>query len=123
MGYESIILENVTENHRPWGFYEILSDSSDHRVKRITVYPGQRLSYQRHSMRSEHWYLIMGKGIVTKNGRNIDLMTGETLEIPLGTWHRIYNTGIDNLVFIEIQTGSYFGEDDIERSEDDYGRV
>ncbi|MFA4915805.1 MAG: phosphomannose isomerase type II C-terminal cupin domain [Syntrophales bacterium] len=111
------------EEHRPWGFYEILSDTPDHKVKRITVYPGQRLSYQRHFRRSEHWYVISGKAVLTNNGEDIELTSGQAIDLPVKTWHRIRNPGKENMVFIEVQTGDYFGEDDIERSEDDYGRV
>lgn len=118
-----VLDEMVQENHRPWGFYQILSDMPDHKVKRITVYPGQRLSYQRHFRRSEHWYIVKGSAVVTKNGKEIQLTSGEAIDIPVESWHRIRNPGDENLVFIEIQTGDYFGEDDIERSEDDYGRV
>ena len=121
--YERIVSESKREDHRPWGFYQILSDMPDHKVKRINVYPGQRLSYQRHFRRSEHWYVVEGYGLVTKNGQEIELTAGEAIDLPVGTWHRIRNPGEANLVFVEIQTGDYFGEDDIERSEDDYGRV
>lgn len=95
----------------------------DHKIKRITVYPGQRLSYQRHFHRSEHWYVVKGNAKVTKNGQAIELISGQAIDLPMGSWHRIKNYGEVNLVFIEIQTGDYFGEDDIERSEDDYGRI
>lgn len=118
-----IIQQNVHVDHRPWGFYEILSDASDHKVKRITVYPGQRLSYQRHFRRSEHWYMISGIAVVTINDRNLALTSGQAVDLPVQTWHRIQNPGSENTVFIEVQTGEYFGEDDIERLEDDYGRV
>jgi mannose-6-phosphate isomerase len=111
------------ENHRPWGYYEILSDHPSHKVKRITVYPGQRLSYQRHFRRSEHWFGISGSGVVTRNGEDIELASGQAIDLPVQAWHRVSNSGTANMVFIEVQTGEYFGEDDIERSEDDYGRV
>ncbi len=114
---------NEKIEHRPWGFYEILSDASDCKVKRITVYPDQRLSLQRHFRRSEHWYVISGKAIVTRNGEEISLAAGQCVDLPVLAWHRIRNIGAENVVFIEVQTGDYFGEDDIERSEDDYGRV
>ncbi|MDI6776745.1 MAG: phosphomannose isomerase type II C-terminal cupin domain [Syntrophales bacterium] len=110
-------------HHRPWGFYQTLSEMPDHKIKRITVYPGQRLSYQRHFHRSEHWYVVKGRATVTENGQDIELTSGQTIVLPVGSWHRIRNPGEENLVFIEVQTGDYFGEDDIERSEDDYGRV
>ncbi len=121
--YEKIRQEGRREDHRPWGFYYILADEIDHKVKKITVYPHQRLSYQRHTHRSEHWYVFNGQAVVTKNGKDRTLTSGQAIDLPVGTWHRIRNPGDDNLVFIEIQTGDYFGEDDIERSEDDYGRV
>jgi mannose-6-phosphate isomerase-like protein (cupin superfamily) len=122
-GHENISQQKQLEDHRPWGFYEILADSLDHKVKRITVYPKQRLSYQRHKRRSEHWFVISGKAVVTKDGQLHELPSGESIDLPVGTWHRIQNPGSENIVFIEVQTGDYFGEDDIERSEDDYGRT
>ncbi|HOJ52380.1 MAG TPA: glycosyltransferase [Syntrophales bacterium] len=121
--YERILNESKREDHRPWGFYEVLSDEANHKVKRITVYPGARLSYQRHKHRSEHWYVVEGRAIVTLNGEKKKLHAGEAIDLPRGAWHRIENEGEKNLVFIEVQTGDYFGEDDIERSEDDYGRA
>ncbi|MGA1871382.1 MAG: glycosyltransferase [bacterium] len=121
--YEKISEKTKREDHRPWGFYEILSDRPDHKIKRITVYPDKRLSYQRHFHRSEHWFVKSGRAVVTRNGEDTILKPGEAVDIPVKTWHRIRNSGKENMVFIEIQTGDYFGEDDIERSEDDYGRV
>lgn len=109
--------------HRPWGYYQILSDMPDHKVKRIVVYPGQRLSYQRHFHRSEHWYIIQGYADVTKNNIGYALSAGQAIDLPVEHWHRISNQGEENLVFIEIQTGESFSEHDIERTEDDYGRV
>jgi mannose-6-phosphate isomerase len=121
--YEGILAERKREDHRPWGFYQILSDMPDHKIKRITVYPGQRLSYQRHFHRSEHWYVVKGRATVTENGQDIELTSGQCIVLPVGSWHRVKNPGEEDLVFVEVQTGDYFGEDDIERSEDDYGRV
>jgi mannose-6-phosphate isomerase-like protein (cupin superfamily) len=121
--YETIINRTRREDHLPWGFYEVLADKPDHKVKRITVYFGQRLSYQRHFRRSEHWYVLSGTAVVTQNGEDIERKPGQAVDLPVGTWHRIRNPGPDNLVFIQIQTGDYFEEDDIERAEDDYGRV
>ena len=114
--------EPLEEDHRPWGYYTVLSDQADHKVKRIVVYPGQRLSLQRHRHRSEHWYLVSGQALVTLNDHSIPLGRGTAVDIPQGAWHRVQNPGTEDLVFIEVQTGEYFGEDDIERSEDDYGR-
>lgn len=121
--YEKIVAECKREDHRPWGYYRVLTDEPNHKVKMITVHPGQRLSYQRHFRRSEHWYVIRGPAVVTLNGEEIQLKSGQAVNLPREAWHRIMNPGDENLVFIEVQTGEYFGEDDIERSEDDYGRV
>lgn len=113
----------MERDERPWGYYEVLSDAPDHKVKRILVKPGHRLSLQRHRRRAEHWYVVKGKGVVTLDGNEIPVQEGCSVDIPLGTTHRIANTGQEPLVFIEVQRGDYFGEDDIERLEDDYGRV
>ncbi len=110
-------------DHRPWGFYEVLTDEEDHKVKRITVYPGKRLSLQRHRRRSEHWHCIGGTGAVTLDDARIELTKGESVDIPRGAAHRVENTGSGNFRFVEVQQGDYFGEDDIERIEDDYGRA
>ena len=117
------IEKKTQEDHRPWGFYIVLSDESDHKVKRIVVYPGKRLSLQRHRHRSEHWHMVSGDALVTLNDKEIRLKKGESVDIPAGAAHRIKNIGTENIVFIEIQQGDYFGEDDIERLEDDFGRV
>lgn len=110
-------------DHRPWGFYEVLSDEADHKVKRITVRPGKRLSLQRHKKRSEHWFIVRGKALVTLDEREVDLEEGRSIDVPMGVAHRIANVGEGDLVFIEVQRGDYFGEDDIERLEDDFGRI
>jgi mannose-6-phosphate isomerase-like protein (cupin superfamily) len=107
---------------RPWGGYTVLADADDHKVKRLTVSPGSRLSYQRHQRRSEHWFVVAGQGVVTLDGATVPVAAGVAVDVPARTSHRIENTGTTALVFIEVQTGSYFGEDDIERLEDDYGR-
>ncbi len=112
-----------SEDHRPWGYFCVLADEPDHKVKRIVIYPKQRLSLQRHRYRMEHWYIVHGCGVVTRDNEVIPLKAYEAVNIPQGAWHRIMNTGHENLIIIETQTGEYFGEDDIERSEDDYGRV
>jgi mannose-6-phosphate isomerase-like protein (cupin superfamily) len=100
----------------------VLSDAPTHKVKRLTVQPGQRLSYQRHAHRSEHWFVVSGVGVVTLDGVEHPVAPGTAIDVPVGTAHRIASTGSDPLVFIEVQHGSSFGEDDIERLEDDYGR-
>ena len=121
--YEEVIRQTRREDHRPWGYYEILSDRQDHKVKRVTVYPGQRLSLQRHFRRSEHWFVVSGTEAATRNDEDIVLVSGQSIDLPSGTWHRVRNQAADDLVFIEVQTGDYFGEDDIERAQDDYGRT
>jgi mannose-1-phosphate guanylyltransferase/mannose-6-phosphate isomerase len=110
-------------DHRPWGHYVILADLPDHKVKRIVVDPRQRLSLQRHRKRSEHWHVVSGTAVVTRGDEDIEVRAGESVDIPCGAWHRVRNPGRDRLVFIEVQRGTYFGEDDIERREDDYGRT
>lgn len=107
---------------RPWGYYEVLADEPDYKVKRIRVYPGKRLSLQRHKRRSEHWYMVVGEGVVTLNGEDILLKEGQYVDISPGGIHRMANRTDKEVVFIEVQRGDYFGEDDIERLEDDYGR-
>lgn len=111
------------DDRRPWGGYRILDEAPDHKVKRIVVLPGQRLSLQRHRRRGEHWYVVRGAARVERDGEEIRLAAGEAVDIPLGAWHRVANPGEELLVFIEVQRGDYFGEDDIERAEDDYGRA
>jgi mannose-6-phosphate isomerase len=111
------------DDERPWGFFKILEDHPRHKVKRIRVHPGHRLSLQRHQKRSEHWFIIRGEALVTLDEREIPLSAGDAVDIPRRAWHRIRNRGKENLEFIEIQLGDYFGEDDIERREDDYHRV
>ena len=113
-------------DERPWGNYTVLSDDApDHKVKRLVVHPGKRLSYQRHSKRVEHWFIVAGTAVVTLDGTDITLHAGQSIDIPLEGAHRIANPATDgtDLVFIEVQHGTYFGEDDIVRLEDDFGRV
>jgi glycosyltransferase involved in cell wall biosynthesis/quercetin dioxygenase-like cupin family protein len=120
--YQKILALHHREDHRPWGYYQVLLDGPNHKVKTITVYPGHRLSLQRHNRRAEHWYVVAGKARVTLDQRELELNALSSVDIPRGAWHRIANPADANLVFIEVQTGDYFGEDDIERLEDDYGR-
>ncbi len=112
----------ITEEIRPWGGFSILEDLPTHKVKRIWVNPGQRLSYQKHFKRSEHWIILEGKAKVTLDGEEILLSEGESVDIPHEAAHRIENIGDSQLTFVEVQRGDYFGEDDILRLEDDYGR-
>ena len=114
--------KNIEKDLRPWGFFKVLADEKDHKVKQIVVFPGQCLSLQKHNKRAEHWFIVNGDGIVTLDGLRLNKKKGESIEIPAGSIHRIENPGKKDLKFIEIQTGEYFGEDDIERIEDIYGR-
>jgi len=109
-------------DHRPWGCFTILADEHDHKVKRIVVHPGHRLSLQRHKFRCEHWLVISGTAGVTLNDTFLNLGPGKSIEIDREDIHRVQNDGTEDVVFIEIQLGDYFGEDDIERLDDDYGR-
>jgi mannose-6-phosphate isomerase-like protein (cupin superfamily) len=95
----------------------------DYKVKRIHIKPGKRLSLQRHKHRAEHWHIITGTAIVTRNNEQLTLNSGDSVDIPKGAIHRIENPGQNEMYFIEVQQGDYFGEDDIERLEDDFGRA
>lgn len=111
-------------DERPWGSFTVLDDGcGDHKVKRLVVAPGTRLSYQRHQKRAEHWFVVSGVATVILDGESHDLAPGESIDIAIGQAHRCENHGTDPVVFIEVQTGTYFGEDDIERLDDDYGRA
>jgi mannose-6-phosphate isomerase len=107
---------------RPWGTYEVLLDDENVKVKRIIVNPNQRLSYQYHHKRREQWTVIEGELTVVLNGIDFQRLPGETVYIPLGDHHRAWNQTNLPVTFIEVQTGTYFGEDDIVRIEDDYNR-
>jgi mannose-6-phosphate isomerase len=110
-------------SERPWGDYTVLDDGApDHKVKRLVVHPGKRLSYQRHSKRAEHWFIVSGTARVTLDGTLTELHAGQSIDIPRESAHRIANEGDTDVVLIEVQHGTYFGEDDIVRLEDDYGR-
>jgi mannose-6-phosphate isomerase len=116
--------EPVTEPAaRPWGAYTVLAEGDGFKVKTIEVHPHQRLSYQRHARRSEHWFVVAGAGVVTLDGKHREVRRGDAVDVPRGAAHRIHNTGSVPLVFVEVQHGDYFGEDDIVRLEDDYGRT
>jgi len=114
---------SLERDERPWGSYEVVLDDADHKVKQIIVRPGKRLSYQVHARRSEHWFIVRGHGVVTLNDAPIEVGPGIAVDIGLGASHRIENTGSVDLVFVEVQHGEYFGEDDIVRLEDDFGRA
>lgn len=108
---------------RPWGIFQILLDDSICKVKKIVVNPGHKLSLQSHDKRNELWKIVAGSGLITLNDNIGEVSKGMTCQIPAKTKHRIENNGSEDLIFIEIQTGTYFGEDDIIRYEDSYGRV
>ena len=108
--------------HRPWGSYQSVDNGERHQVKRIVVKPGQRLSLQRHYHRSEHWIVVRGAARVTVNETVKTVHENESIYIPMGAVHRLENPGKILLELIEVQTGSYLGEDDIIRLEDDYRR-
>jgi mannose-6-phosphate isomerase len=112
----------LEKSERPWGRYEVLQESAHHKVKCIWVTPGKRLSYQRHQRRAEHWFIVQGTALVTIDGEERTVGAGETVEFGIGVLHRLANIGQDEVIFVEVQTGSYFGEDDIERIEDDFNR-
>ncbi|MFT5171353.1 MAG: mannose-6-phosphate isomerase [Candidatus Marinamargulisbacteria bacterium] len=106
----------------PWGRWEVLLEETYCKVKRIIVQPGNRLSYQKHFKREEVWTIVQGIATITIGGTTSEYPEGSVIHIPLEAAHRIANTTKDPVIFIEIQRGTYFGEDDIVRLEDDYGR-
>ncbi len=107
----------------PWGSFEVLSEATGHKVKRIIVEPGGCLSLQLHLFRSEHWFVVSGKGVAMVDGKKKSLKAGDAMDIPKKAKHRIQNFSDEKLIFIEVQTGEYCGDEDIERFEDKYGRV
>jgi mannose-6-phosphate isomerase len=108
--------------NRPWGYYQILEESEISKTKILYIDSNQKLSYQRHQKRNEHWFIISGHPLVTINGQSRTMFPGQSIDIKAGSLHRIESQG-SAVQFIEVQTGTYFGEDDIERIEDDYGRI
>lgn len=118
-----ILNESPVFDQRPWGTFRVLDEGENYKVKRIEVLPGKRLSYQRHCHRSEHWFVVRGTAKVTLNGREFIVKAGDAIDIEVETAHRVENPdAAEMLIFIETQTGDYFGEDDIVRLEDDFGR-
>ena len=109
--------------YRPWGFYQSVHAGDRFQVKRLTVYPGQKLSLQKHYHRAEHWVVVNGTAVVTRDDEEILLRENESVYLPLGCVHRLANPGRLPLNLIEVQSGSYLGEDDIVRFEDTYGRT
>ena len=109
-------------SERPWGSYQVLHTTASAQVKEITVKAGSRLSYQTHQKRAEHWFIVQGPAVVTIDGVDSTLESGASVDIAVGVAHRMAAPTSNDVVFIEVQTGSYFGEDDIVRLEDDFGR-
>jgi mannose-6-phosphate isomerase len=107
---------------RPWGEYEVVLDAPDVKIKLIEVSPGQRMSYQYHEKRAEVWTVIHGTLTIVLNDEKLYRGPGQSIRIPLGAKHRAWNETDLPVHFVEVQTGTYFGEDDIIRIEDDYNR-
>lgn len=121
-GADAELTELPATVHRPWGTYATLKQEDGYQVKRITLAPGQKLSLQYHHKRAEHWVVTQGKAIVQVGDEEFKTGPGEYRYIPLGEKHRLTNIGDSELVLVEVQVGSYLGEDDIVRVEDIYGR-
>jgi len=122
---QEIVQENSNSEKtiRPWGNYRCIDKSSRYQVKRITVNPGAQLSLQLHHHRSEHWIVVHGTAKVTRGNENFILTENQSTYISIGQEHRLENPGSIPLELIEVQSGSYLGEDDIVRIEDVYGRA
>ena len=110
-------------DRRPWGSFTVIDEGEGFKVKRIEVLPGKRLSYQKHSKRAEHWFVVQGTAKVTLDGQELVITTGEAIDIAVGAAHRVESATDETLIFIEVQRGSYLGEDDIVRLQDDFGRT
>jgi mannose-1-phosphate guanylyltransferase/mannose-1-phosphate guanylyltransferase/mannose-6-phosphate isomerase len=125
---EQLDLEKRTEHvshsrvHRPWGYYESVDAGPNFQVKRLMVKPGHKLSLQSHRQRAEHWVVVSGTARVTRGDEVFDLPSNRSTFIPIGTKHRLENAGSEPLLIVEVQSGTYLGEDDIVRYEDSYNR-
>ncbi|MBS7808126.1 phosphomannose isomerase type II C-terminal cupin domain [Variovorax sp. PCZ-1] len=118
----------VERTERPWGWYESIDEAPGLKVKRIGVHPGKQISLQKHAQRAEHWLVVRGKAVVTLGQadgsmREIKLEVGQHCDIALGQIHRLANRTEEPVEIVEVQLGSYLGEDDITRLADDFGRV
>ena len=107
---------------RPWGNYTVLHSDDSCQVKKLTVLKGKRISLQSHQFRAEHWFIISGQGTAELDHLEISVKPGESIDVSIGAKHRISCPSESDLVFIEVQTGSSFDENDIVRCEDDFGR-
>ena len=119
---------SVEHTERPWGWYESFDEASGMKVKRISVHPGKQLSLQKHALRAEHWVVVRGTAVVTLGKadgslQEITLQVGQHCDIAMGQIHRLANRTSEPVEIIEVQLGSYLGEDDITRLADDFGRV
>jgi mannose-1-phosphate guanylyltransferase / mannose-6-phosphate isomerase len=117
------VTEDHLKTHRPWGSVQALETGERYQVKRLVVKAGERMSLQMHHHRSEHWIVVRGTARVTLNDQVKVMQENESIYIPIGAMHRLENPGRIPLELIEVQTGSYLGEDDIIRIEDDYKRT
>ncbi len=113
----------IEHEERPWGSFSTLEEGPGYKVKRLVVQPGQRLSLQKHRHRAEHWVVVRGTATVVRGEERLTLRGRQCVLIPRQAWHRIENRGRQPVVVIEVQHGSYLGEDDIVRRQDDYGRI
>jgi mannose-6-phosphate isomerase len=121
----SMMIERV---QRPWGWYESIDESPGLKVKRIGVHPGKQISLQKHAQRAEHWVVVRGAAVVTLGQpdgslKEITLQVGQHCDIAIGQIHRLANRTNEPVEIVEVQLGSYLGEDDITRLADDFGRV
>lgn len=108
---------------RPWGHYEVIETRESFQIKQLVVNPGYRLSLQSHKFRAEHWYILSGTGLITLDSEVKEIGPGDSVTIPIGAKHRVAAGNQVPLIFVEIQTGSSFDEEDIVRYDDDYGRA
>ena len=107
---------------RPWGNYTVLHTDESCQVKKLVVNPGKRISLQSHKFRAEHWFIVSGHGTAEVDAKEISIRPGDSIDVPIGSKHRISCREADPLVIIEVQTGSSFAEEDIVRYDDDFGR-
>jgi mannose-1-phosphate guanylyltransferase/mannose-6-phosphate isomerase len=112
----------ITRMDRPWGWFQTLAEGEGYLIKRLWIAPGLRISLQRHSHRSEHWYVALGGGYVTIAGQHLEAQVDSTFDVPCGAIHRA-QAGSEGMLIVEIQRGSLLIETDIERFADDYGRA
>jgi mannose-6-phosphate isomerase-like protein (cupin superfamily) len=108
---------------KPWGSFCTLEEGPGYKIKRLTVEPGHRLSLQKHRRRAEHWVVVSGTATIVCDERRFELRERQCAVIPRQSWHRIENHGRRTVVIIEVQHGTYLGEDDVVRRQDDYGRI